>query len=51
MASEIFFLAAALILLFLSGVELPAVAVCAVAGRGFSRDVDAVFVRASFTPT
>ena len=39
MASEIFFLAAALILLFLGGGEFPAVAVCAVADRGFSWDL------------
>jgi len=55
MASEIFFLAAALILLFLSGVERPAVAVCAVAGRGFSWDVicaisSSIFARSASSP-
>ena len=39
MASEIFFLAAALIVLFLRDVEVPAMAVCVVAGRGFSWDL------------
>ena len=55
MASEIFFLAAALILLLLGGVELPAGAVCAVAGRGFSWDwicaiSSSIFARSASSP-
>ena len=55
MASEIFFLAAALILLVLGGVEVPAMAVCAVAGRGFSWDLictisSSIFVRSASSP-
>ncbi len=55
MASEIFFLAAALIVFFLGGAELPAMAVCAVAGREFSWDVicaisSSVFARSASSP-
>ena len=55
MASEIFFLAAALILLVLGGVDLPAVALRAVAGRGFSWDLicaisSSVFARSASSP-